>query len=67
MTANNIAICFSPCFMRSEVASSADFAYTTKTIFFTNLLIKDFDYIFGSEQQRKTIFEEKIITHSRMF
>lgn len=49
MTANNIAICFSPCFMRSKVPSNADFANVTKAIFFINLMIKDFNFIFGSE------------------
>jgi hypothetical protein len=49
MTANNIAICFSPCLMRSEVASMADFAYASKSVTYSNLLITSFDDIFGNE------------------
>jgi hypothetical protein len=49
MTAQNIAICFSPCLMRSEKPSMADFAYATKAVLYATLLINEFDYLFGNE------------------
>lgn len=48
MTAHNIAICFSPAFMRSEKASFADIANATKAVTITQIMLTNVDDIFGS-------------------
>ena len=42
MSANNLAICFSPSLMRSEKPSMADIANASKAVAITNILISDF-------------------------
>jgi hypothetical protein len=46
--------------MRSETASMADLVYATKSVVYCNILINDFDYIFGSEEERSLIFGTNI-------
>lgn len=67
MSLNNIAICFSPCLMRSQVQSNADLIYAGKAVGYTNLLINELDFIFGSEESRNRLFKEKMIAHSKIF
>ena len=42
MSAHNLAICFSPAFMRSQKASFADIAYASKSVTVTETMISDF-------------------------
>ena len=49
MSANNIAICFSPSLMRAEKPSMADLINASKAVFITNTLIENFEEIFGNE------------------
>lgn len=48
MSGHNLAICFSPALMRSEKASFADIVNASKSVTVTDILISDFDYIFGN-------------------
>jgi len=50
MTAHNLAICFSPSLMRSEVPSAQDLIYASKSVLVTEMLINDLDYIFGNDE-----------------
>lgn len=47
MGAHNLAICFSPALMRSEKPSFADIANASKAVTVTEIMINDFDEIFG--------------------
>ncbi len=47
MSAHNLAICFSPAFMRSEKPSFADIANASKAVIVTEIMINDFDEVFG--------------------
>jgi hypothetical protein len=49
MSANNLAICFSPSLMRSEKPSMADLINASKSVAITNILIDSFEDIFGNE------------------
>jgi hypothetical protein len=61
MGAHNLAICFSPAFMRSEKPSFADIANASKAVTVTEIMINDFDEVFGQEQQRKKLFEKSMM------
>lgn len=61
MSAHNLAICFSPAFMRSEKPSFADIANASKAVMVTEILINDFDEVFGQEHQRNKLFEKSIM------
>lgn len=52
MGVQNLAICFAPCWFRSEVASIKDILYATKSVAYAKLLISEFDTFFGSEEER---------------
>ena len=67
MTTHNIAVCFSPCLMRSEVASIDDLVYATKSVTYTNLLFSEFDHIFGNEEERTEIFKSNLSEHNKIF
>lgn len=67
MSANNIAICFSPCLMRSEVASVSDLLFASKSVIYTNLLFNEFDHIFGDEEERTELFKSNLSEHNKIF
>lgn len=67
MSANNLAICFSPSLMRSEVASMADIANASKAVTITNILISDFQYVFGKEEQLEKMFKSNIRRKNKDF
>jgi hypothetical protein len=48
MTSNNLAICFTPSLMRSETASMADLLNASKGVLITNILLDNFEDIFGN-------------------
>ena len=60
MSANNIAICFSPSLMRSEKPSMADLVNASKLVAITNVLISDFEEIFGSKESISKMYNSHI-------
>ena len=52
MTTKNVAICFSPCLLRSEKASEADLIYASKGAILTEMMIDKFEDLFGDEEQQ---------------
>ena len=50
MTTKNVAICFSPCLLRSEKASEADLIYASKGAILTEMMIDKFEDLFGDEE-----------------
>lgn len=67
MPAHNLAICFSPCLLRSEKPSTADLIYASKAVFIVGLLISEFDAIFGSEEERLEEFKLSMAKHTQQF
>jgi hypothetical protein len=67
MPTHNLAICFSPCLLRSEKPSTADLIYASKAVFIVGLLISDFDAIFGSEEERLAEFKLSMAKHTQQF
>lgn len=58
MSANNLAICFSPSLMRSEKPSMADLINASKSVTITNILINNFEDIFGNEKERELMYKK---------
>lgn len=56
MGIQNIAICFSPCFFRSETTTAAEFVYVAKSVEYTKLLLTNFTDICGSKMEREANF-----------
>lgn len=52
MTANNLAICFAPCLLKSEKPSELDLIYATKSSLVVKLILDNFELIFGNKQHR---------------
>ena len=67
MSANNLAICFSPSFMRSETPSMADIINASKAVAITNTLIGDFYDIFGSEEELRKMFNKNLKSVTKGF
>lgn len=66
MSAHNLAICFSPAFMRSEKASFADIVNASKSVTVTEIMINDFEAIFGNETDRSNLFKKSIIDRRKI-
>ncbi len=66
MSAHNLAICFSPAFMRSEKASFADIANAGKSVTITEIMINDFELVFGNEVDRSNLFKKSIIDRRKI-
>ena len=49
MNANNLAICFAPCLLKSEKPSELDLIYATKSSHVVKTVIENFEEIFGSK------------------
>lgn len=58
MTANNIAICFAPCLMWAKERSIKDIAYATKSVQVVNIMITNFEEVFGSKKDQKRLYRE---------
>lgn len=53
MGVQNLAICFAPCWFRSESSSALnELMYASKAVVFAKFCIEDFDNIFGTEEER---------------
>ena len=67
MSANNLAICFSPSLMRSEKASMADLINASKSVNITNIMLTSFEEIFGNEEQRLLMYKKSAISKKKDF
>jgi hypothetical protein len=52
MGTQNIAICFAPCVMRAKEMSIKEFIYARKSVEVMQMLLSNFEGIFGSEMVR---------------
>lgn len=59
MGSQNLAICFSPCWFRSQnKASIAEIVYASKSVIYSKLLISELDDLFGSPDERKQLYRK---------
>lgn len=57
MSEKNLAICFAPCWMRSQSQSLEDIVLNTgKAANYSQLLISQFNKIFGEKEAREEIY-----------
>ena len=67
MSSHNLAICFSPSLMRSEKASMADLIYASKSVNVTEILMTDYNEIFGSEAEITRLFKKNLKHGTKVF
>lgn len=67
MNSHNISICFSPCLMWARQASAADIVLAMKAVMYVEILINDFDFIFGDKQARNQLFQKSMLEQSLKF
>jgi len=67
MSANNLAICFSPSLMRSEKASMADILNASKSVNITNIMLANFEEIFGNDEERNMMYKKSAISKKKDF
>lgn len=67
MGANNLAICFSPSLMRSEKTSMVDLINASKAVNITNIMLANFQQIFGTEQERNQMYKQNAIIKKKDF
>ena len=67
MNPYNLAVCFSQALMRSEMASEASILNAKATVNITFLLLSNFEFIFGDEAARKSLFASHLIGKDKLF
>lgn len=65
MTAQNIAICFSPCLMWAEERSIKDLLHATKTVKVVMLMIQESEQIFGNSRDHKKLFRSSYLQQKK--
>lgn len=56
MTAYNIAVCFAPCIMWAKERSMKDIPYATKSVQVMNIMVTNFEEVFGSRKDQKKLY-----------
>lgn len=65
MSLHNLAVCFTPCLMRSEKPSMSDLIYVSKGVFVVNLLFANFDEIFGDKTTRAKLLHKHYLNRKK--
>jgi hypothetical protein len=67
MSANNIAVCFAPCILRSKVSSFDDIANSKKAVEYCKIALNDLESIFGTEKQQEAMYRKSYLESKKTF
>jgi hypothetical protein len=67
MSANNIAVCFAPCILRSEVSSFDDIANSKKAAEYCKIALNDLESIFGTAKQQEAMYRRSYLESKKTF